>query len=103
VEHCGQSKPLFGTISATFAGCAVAIISLYGCFWGVALLGDVTHSGMFGICGPYGDHVGVLVISTLASFPISLIAGIWFGKAALRRFRGASPVKSAQQSEPTLR
>jgi hypothetical protein len=23
VEHCGQSKPLFGTISATFVGCAV--------------------------------------------------------------------------------
>ena len=56
---------LFGTL-ATFGVCMA----------GVGWVSGVTHSGPLGICGPYGDHVGLIILLFLASIPVSVAGGV---------------------------
>jgi hypothetical protein len=46
------------------------------------MVGDMTHSGMLGICGPYGPHADLVGCIFLGSLPASIVAGIF----AARRF-----------------
>jgi len=99
MQESKGSKSPFGMTSAFLGGCAFGFLAWCACLTGVARISDATHSGLLGICGPYGDHVGLVVLSFLASFPLSAFAGVWFGKALLRHFRGSDTAKSGQESK----
>jgi hypothetical protein len=95
----GPKSP-FGAASAFLAGSAFGFLSWCGCLAGVARISEATHSGLLGICGPYGDHVGLVTLSFLASIPFSVIAGVWFGNFVLRRIQGTNKANPAQQTRP---
>jgi hypothetical protein len=98
-EAEGTKSP-FGKPSAFMAGCAFGFLSLCGCLAGAAKIGEFTHSGLLGICGLYGDHVGLVGMSFLASFPFSAIAGLWFGKLVFRCIKRNDTENFADQNKP---
>ena len=49
----------------------------------IAAISKATHSGLLGICGPYGSDPAI--VSMLAVLSLSLIAGTWLAIVAGRR------------------
>jgi hypothetical protein len=39
------------------------------------IVGNMTHSGFAGICGPYGPYAGLEACLFFGTFPLSLVAG----------------------------
>jgi hypothetical protein len=98
MQEAEDTKALLGRVSAVLAGFGFGLLSLFGCLAGADRIGEVTHSGLLGICGPYGNHVGLVVLLYLASFPVSAMAGVWFGKTVLRRIKRGDTTNSTKQS-----
>ena len=53
-----------------------AELAFVGMLFLTAMVGKWTGSGLLGICGPYGPHGGLIVITLLCSVPVSLIVGM---------------------------
>ena len=51
------------------------------------LVGLLTHSGLFGICGPYGEGADFVVFIILVSFPAAVAAGAFSAIFFYRRVR----------------
>ncbi|MEA2325269.1 MAG: hypothetical protein QOE68_228 [Thermoanaerobaculia bacterium] len=81
-------KKALAPILSALAGVAIALAIVMGSFWALGRLSDVTKSGLFGICGPYGDdwsiwlQVGLLIIGLVGS---PLVA-VFLGRRIHRRF-----------------
>jgi hypothetical protein len=61
-----------------FLTLSVGMIAVY-------VVGEITHSGMLGICGPYGPAADWLGFILLGSIPASLIVGILCARSAYRQ------------------
>jgi hypothetical protein len=48
-------------------------------------IGEATHSGMLGICGPYGPQADLVGCIFLGSFPAAIAAGFYSAKFFYRR------------------
>jgi len=73
-----MKKPAAVTISAVI-GIVTALITSTAAFCSVGKLAEVTKSGLFGICGPYGDDWSIwlqlgLVVVGLVGAPIFALA-----------------------------
>ena len=64
---------------------SVTILSLVALLMATVGLGEVTNSGLFGICGPYGPAAGVLGCMLFGSVPLSLGLGALAGRRTYRR------------------
>jgi hypothetical protein len=75
-----MKKPAAVTISVVI-GIALALITSTAAFWSLGKLADVTKSGLFGICGPYGDdwslwlQLGLVVLGLVGAPIIALVTG----------------------------
>jgi hypothetical protein len=49
------------------------------------MVGQLTNSGLLGICGPYGDHADLVGCIFLGSFPAAIAAGACSAKFFYRR------------------
>ena len=82
-----MNKTLALVVSAVL-GIVTALATTSAAFWSIGKLADVTKSGLFGICGPYGDdwsiwlQLGLIVIGLVGS-PILAVV---FGRVIHRRF-----------------
>lgn len=47
-------------------------------------IGDATHSGMLGICGPYGPHADLVGFIFLGSIPVGIVVGVLVGRGIYR-------------------
>jgi hypothetical protein len=50
-----------------------------------AMVGELTHSGLLGICGPYGEHADLVGLIFLGSFPGAIVAGVFSARYFWRR------------------
>jgi hypothetical protein len=73
------------TIASLVGGALVAVITITLALGAVVCLSAVTNSGLFGICGPYGDDgsIGAQIFLLAAGLIASPVLGVVFG----RRFR----------------
>ena len=72
-------KKALAPILSAVAGIVIALAVVTGSFWALEKLAEVTKSGLFGICGPYGDdwsiwlQLGLIALGLVGS-PILAIA-----------------------------
>ena len=52
-----------------------------------SMVGEWTHSGMLGICGPYGPHADLVGCIFLGSFPAAIVAGFFSARFFYHRVR----------------
>ncbi len=75
-----MKKPLAVVISAII-GIGTALATTTAAFWSLGRLSEVTKSGLFGICGPYGDdwsiwlQLGLIVIGLVGSPILAIVCG----------------------------
>jgi hypothetical protein len=75
-----MKKPLTVVISAII-GIGTALVTTTAAFWSLGKLSDATKSGLFGICGPYGDdwsiwlQLGLIVIGLVGSPIVAIVSG----------------------------
>lgn len=50
-----------------------------------SVAGHVTHSGMLGICGPYGPHADLVGSIFFGSMPVSVGIGVYLARRTYRR------------------
>jgi hypothetical protein len=73
-------RALAGIVSA-LAGIAIALAIVTGSFWTLEKLAEVTKSGLFGICGPYGDdwsiwlQLGLIALGLVGSPILAIVCG----------------------------
>ena len=67
--------------------CAVGLLTFFVGVSCASWVGLMTDSGMFGICGPYGQHPGLVASVFLASFPAAIAAGYFSARFFYRRVR----------------
>lgn len=75
-----MKKPAAVTISAII-GIATALMTSTAAFWSLGKLAEVTKSGLFGVCGPYGDdwsiwlQLGLIVFGLVGAPILALVSG----------------------------
>ena len=75
-----MKKPL-AVITSAIVGIGIALVATTAAFWSAGKLSDVTKSGLFGICGPYGDdwsiwlQLGLVVIGLIGSPIVAVVSG----------------------------
>jgi hypothetical protein len=68
-------------IVSSLAGIGIALAIVTGSFWALGKLSNVTKSGLFGICGPYGDdwsiwlQLGLLALGLVGSPILAIVCG----------------------------
>lgn len=73
-------RPL-AMITSVIIGVGIAVATATAAFWSLGKLSEVTKSGLFGICGPYGDEwslwlqFGLLVIGLIGSPILAMVCG----------------------------
>jgi hypothetical protein len=72
-------------LQALYAGFATSIATLVAGILLASAVGESTHSGLLGICGPYGPDADLVGWMFLGSFPLSLIAGFTAAWYTVRR------------------
>lgn len=65
--------------------CTIGFLTFVGGVSCAAMVGRLTDSGMLGICGPYGEHAGLVGLIFLGSFPAGIVAGIFSASYFYRR------------------
>jgi hypothetical protein len=80
-------------LKKTFIGLASCFSSCAGFILLIALIGRLTHSGLLGMCGPYGSDTATSIMLLLV--PIGLLASSWIGLYTRRKV-GGSKVAPAQ-------
>jgi len=74
-------KKKLPVIISALIGIGIALATATAAFWSAGKLSDVTKSGLFGICGPYGDdwsiwlQLGLIVIGLVGSPIIAVVSG----------------------------
>lgn len=67
-----------------FAALGIAVsIAMAGLAAGIAgawMIGRCTHSGLLGICGPYGSASGIMLLTGLAAALLGIVWGIRFAR-----------------------
>jgi hypothetical protein len=84
----------FGKTRPVFVGLAAGLFTMIACFVGATFVGEITHSGILGICGPYGNYADLVGLLYLASVPIGVIAGCAVPYIVKRRLGNDSDCKS---------
>lgn len=51
--------------------------------------GQMTNSGLLGICGPYGEHANLVILIFVGSLPVAIVAGVFSARYCYRRVRNA--------------
>jgi len=72
---------------ATLIFCAVGFFTFAGGVSCAITVGDLTHSGLLGICGPYGEHADLVGCIFLGSFPTAIVSGFFSARYFYRRVR----------------
>jgi len=70
---------------ATLIFCVVSLLIFVAGASCAILVGQLTHSGLLGICGPYGDHAGLVGCIFIGSFPAAIVAGFFSARYFYRR------------------
>jgi len=76
------------TTASKVSGVVITIVIAAASFWSLGKLSEVTQSGLFGICGPYGDdwsrwlQLGLVAIGVVGS----PILGVICARRIHRRF-----------------
>lgn len=65
---------------------AASSVTLFGGWAFASKVGAWTNSGPFGICGPYGEHGGLVLSLVLGSVPASFVVGIFLARRCYRHF-----------------
>jgi hypothetical protein len=74
-------KRALAPIVSAVAGIAIALATVTSSFWALGRLSDVTKSGLFGICGPYGDNwsiwlqLALLALGLVGSPILAIVCG----------------------------
>ena len=74
-------KKIVAVIVSVTAGIVIAFATATGSFWALGRLSQVTKSGLFGICGPYGDdwsiwlQLGLLALGLVGSPILAIVCG----------------------------
>ena len=76
----------FGKTRPVFVGLATGVCTTIACLFVAMGVGEITNSGMLGICGPYGEHADLVGWLFISSFPIGIIAGCAVPCIVKRRF-----------------
>ncbi|MEA2338049.1 MAG: hypothetical protein QOE82_2056 [Thermoanaerobaculia bacterium] len=76
------------TTASSVAGVVITIAIATAAFWSFGKVSEVTNSGLFGICGPYGDEWSIWLQLTLLVVGLvgSPILGVICGRRIHRRF-----------------
>ena len=79
-------RPL-AMMTSVIIGIAIAVATATAAFWSLGKLSEVTKSGLFGICGPYGDEWSVWLQLGLIGLGLvgAPIIAIFFGRRIHRR------------------
>jgi hypothetical protein len=92
-------------IAAVAVGFVTAFATLVAGFMLASAVGDATHSGPLGICGPYGPHADLVGGLFLGSFPASLVVGfcsVWVFRRFVRTPKaGKKGAELSQEAEKT--
>lgn len=65
------------TIRKSLAGCGGCLSTFFGFCLLITLIGHLTHSGLGGICGPYGSDTATSAM--LALLALAFIVSPWVG------------------------
>jgi hypothetical protein len=78
----------FSSTASKVAAVVITIATAAAAFWSVGKLSEVTNSGLFGICGPYGDDWSISLQLGLVTVGLvgSPILGILCARRIQRRF-----------------
>jgi hypothetical protein len=71
-----------------FAGLIFVTVSLLTFVAGASsaiMVGQLTNSGLLGICGPYGEHADLVGCIFLGSFPVAVVAAYCAARFFYRR------------------
>ena len=81
-------------LASCFSSCAGFILL-------IVLIGKLTHSGLGGICGPYGSDTATFIMLLL--LPIGLLVSLWMGLRAWRWVASSrmDPVQKSQHLRGT--
>jgi hypothetical protein len=77
----------YAKIWAALIFCGVSLLTFVGGASCAVVVGKLTDSGMLGICGPYGDHAGLVGCIFLGSFPAAIVVGLFSARNYYRRVR----------------
>jgi hypothetical protein len=72
---------------ATLVFVVVGALTLVAGVASAGVVGELTDSGMLGICGPYGPHADLVGCIFLGSFPAAIVAGVFAARFFYRRVR----------------
>ncbi len=65
----------------------VGLLTFAGGVSCAAAVGKLTHSGLIGICGPYGEHADLVGCIFLGSFPAAIIAAVFSARYFYHRVK----------------
>jgi hypothetical protein len=64
---------------------AVGLLTFIAGVTCAVMVGQLTHSGLLGSCGPYGEHADLVGCIFLGSFPAAIVAGVFLARYCYRR------------------
>src|SRR5204862_7711931 len=70
---------------ATLIFCVVGVLTFVSGVSCAMMVAQWTDSGLLGICGPYGEHAGLVGCIFLGSFPAAIVAGEFSARYFYRR------------------
>ena len=70
---------------ATLIFCVVGVLTFVSGVSCAMMVAQWTDSGLLGICGPYGEHAGLVGCIFRGSFPAAIVAGVFSARYFYRR------------------